>query len=249
VKIGTIVEGPTDRLLLEAIIAKLYSGDHVYLPLQPLDIGASFDRSGTGWKGVRSYCFGTDISKLITDYQIDLLIIHLDADAASESDLQRGMIHPVENVSQPCPPILPTAENLEDVIAKWLNLASADNFPSEVILAIPSQDTENWVFAALFPNDTLCCQSDYECTHKGNNHHHPGFLMTLKKYGKKLKRKGNEIKKPQRYYRQISGDVADNWNKVCEFCSQARRFNDELMYKSGNSIPDAPKSIPGQSGD
>lgn len=115
-KIGTIVEGPTDRILLEAIIAEQCPGDHIYLPLQP-DIGASFGRTGTGWKGVRRYCFTQSIEKLIRDYQIDLLVIQLDADVAFESDLQERVSHPVKNVHQDCPPILPTAENLEEVVA------------------------------------------------------------------------------------------------------------------------------------
>jgi len=57
--------------------------------------------------------------------------------------------------------------------------------------------------------------------------------MTLKKYRKILRRKDGEIKKPIKRYRQIAGDVADNWNKACEFCSQARKFRDELRGKSG----------------
>jgi len=250
VKIGTVVEGPTDRLLLKAIIAKLCPGEHDYLDLQPADNGPSFGRTGTGWKGVRRFCYDvrqsldTDIATLITDHQIDLLIIHLDVDVAFEPDLQEGVIHPVENVPQPCPPILPTAENLKAVVARWLNLEDADKFPTETILAIPSQDSENWLFAAIFPDDALCRQPHYECTHKGNDSRHPAYLMTLKKYGKILKRKDGEIKKPMKHYRQFSGTVADNWNKVCGFCSQARRFNDELMYKSGNNRRDS-ESISG----
>ena len=33
--IGTVVEGPTDRLVLEAVISRLLPGDHRFLPLQP----------------------------------------------------------------------------------------------------------------------------------------------------------------------------------------------------------------------
>jgi len=241
VKIGTVVEGPTDRLVLKAIIEKLCPGDHDYLDLQPADNGDSFGRTGTGWKGVRRFCFdvwqflGTDISTLITDYQIDLLIIHIDADIASGSDLQEGVTEPVGNVQQPCPPILPTAQNLEKVIAKWLNIGIADKFPPEVILAIPAQDIENWLFAALFPDDELCQKPDYECIHKGYDQGHPAYLMTLKNYRKILKRKDGKIKKSVRSYRQVVGNVADNWNKVCEFCSQAKVFNDKLMNTGKNN--------------
>jgi hypothetical protein len=242
VKIGTIVEGPTDRLFLETIIAKLCPGDHIYLPLQPADNSASFGRTGTGWKGVRRFCYDvwqsldSNIAALIRDHQIDLLIIHIDADIALEHDLQENITYPVENVRQPCPPILPTVQNLKEVVARWLNLHSADRFPSEVVLAIPSQDTENWLFAALFPDDVLCRQPDYECIHQGNNRHHPAYLMTLKEYGKILKRKDGKIKKPMNRYRQVSGNVADNWSKVCEFCSQARVFTDDIMFTCSAKI-------------
>ncbi len=235
-KIGTVVEGPADRLLLKAIIAKRFPGEHKYFDLQPADTGASFGRTGTGWKGVRRFCYDiwqsldTDIAGLIREHQMDLLVIHLDADVACESDLQEDINPPVENIYQPCPPILPTAEKLEEVVAKWLNLDSADKFPPEVIPAIPSQDSENWLFAALFPDDELCRQPDYECIHKGDDRRHPAYLMTLKQYGKILKRKDGEIKKPMKDYRRVSGKVADNWKKVCEFCQQARILNDNLMY-------------------
>lgn len=47
-KIGTIVEGPTDRQLLKAIINKLCPGEHDFRDLQPADMGESFGETGAG---------------------------------------------------------------------------------------------------------------------------------------------------------------------------------------------------------
>ncbi|MCP4109263.1 MAG: hypothetical protein GY749_27680 [Desulfobacteraceae bacterium] len=235
-KIGTIVEGPTDRLMLKAIIDKIFPEEHSYLDLQPTGNGASFGTTGTGWKGVRRFCFdlrqylNTNIADFITDHQLDLLIIHVDADIALESDLQENLMNPVENVNQPCPPITPTIAKLQEVVARWLNLDSASQFPSQVIISIPSQDTENWLFAALFPDDELCRHNDYECI-QNNSRKHPAYLLTLKNYNKILKRKNGEIKKSKKNYQKVLENLIKNWDKVCEICSQAKAFNDKLNIK------------------
>ncbi len=101
-----------------------------------------------------------------------------------------------------------------------------------MIFAIPAQDTENWTFAALFPNDKLCAQDDYECIKKGKQwREHPGYCLTLKKYGKYLERKrrkdrnqGYKIKKPIRVYRKLAPEIADSWDTVRNICSQAEQF-------------------------
>ena len=43
-------QGPTDRLVLKAVLGKLIPGQHRYLPLQPTP---TFGETGSGWKGVR----------------------------------------------------------------------------------------------------------------------------------------------------------------------------------------------------
>jgi hypothetical protein len=86
--------------------------------------------------------------------------------------------------------------------------------------------------AALFPDDELCQQANYECIHPENSHRHPAYLLTLKKYGKVLRRKGGKIKKSKSRYQRVLSEVAKNWDKVCDICSQAQAFNDELAEYS-----------------
>jgi hypothetical protein len=227
--IGTVVEGPTDRLVLEAVISKLLPGDHRFLPLQPQ---STLGETGAGWKGVKRWCRqtwqseGSSLETIIASVAppIDLLVIHVDAEVAAEYDLQDNDPEPLEHVAQPCPPVAPTIAGLVQVIGRWVR---CQPLPPEVVLAIPAQDIENWTFAALFSADALCVQSDYECTKTGI--HRPCYKLTLPKYGKLLHRKGGEIKKPLRRYQTVVEKIAESWPTVCALCPQAQRFTEDTL--------------------
>ena len=201
--IATVVEGPSDRLVLEAILDRLLPGDpaeHRYFSLQP---PSPFGKTGTGWKGVQCWCRetwrrGSGLEMIISGSAgppLDLLVIHVDAEIAFERDLQKDEDEPVPHVQQPCPPASATADKLRQVIMRWLR---CDSLPSQVILAIPAQDTESWTFAALFPDDERCGREDYECLRSGQDH--PGHRLTRRRYGRLLKYKHGKIKKPTRAY-------------------------------------------------
>lgn len=84
--IGTVVEGPSDRLVLQALLDHLCPGQHRYFPLQPTE---TFGETGTGWKGVRPWCRETwqrpnfSPDKLLsgdTGPPLDLLVIQVDSE-------------------------------------------------------------------------------------------------------------------------------------------------------------------------
>ena len=237
-KIGTIVEGSTDRLLLKAIIDHIYPGQHTYHDLQPADRGETFGERGSGWKGVRRFCFdvhqqlNNTLSNFIVDYAFDLLVIHVDADIANESDLQDGIDEPIIDVSQSCPPVYPTVIKSRQVIMKWLQVEE-DQLPPQVIFAIPAQDSEHWVFATLFPDDEMCKESKYECVHE--HHQRPAYKLSLQKYGSIVRRKKGKLKKSILRYRLILPDVVAGWRDACKICTQAQLFTDELLGHHGNS--------------
>lgn len=221
--IGTVVEGPTDRRVLKAVLRRLIPGDHQFLPIQP---AVTFGELGTGWKGVRSWCCqtwqqeGFSLAAIVASGPpLDLLVIHLDADVAEEPDLQEGEDDPIKGVERPCPPAAATARQLERVLLRWLRL---ETIPPATVFALPAQDMENWTFAALYPNDNLCARPDYECTRTGGDH--PAYRLTLKKYGKLLQRRGGQIKKPESTYRKVAPLIADAWDVVCLICPQAAQF-------------------------
>lgn len=228
--IGTVVEGPTDRLVLQAVLDGLCPGDHRYFPLQPKE---TFGEMGTGWKGVRRWCRetwqreGVSLNRILsgdTGPALDLLVFHVDTDIATEHDLQDEDDATIPDVQQPCPPAEATANQLTCVVLHWLQ---RDDFPSQVILAIPAQDTENWTFAALFPDDDLCARDDYECTRIG--HDHPGYRLTLRRYGELLRRTGGRIKKPVRQYRRVTPQIAASWDTVRRICPQAEHFTQDVL--------------------
>lgn len=231
--IGTVVEGPSDRLVLEAILDRLCPGEPRYFRLQPTE---TFGQTGTGWKGVRRWCRetwrrpGSSLEKILSGAAgppLDLLIIQVDAEVAAETDLQEGNETIIAGIQQPCPPIQLTIDKLGQVIQTgWLK---KDKRPAQVILAIPAQDIEHWTFAALFPDDELCRRADYECMKKGaTRQKHPGYRLTLKKYGKHLSRKDNKVQKSGRQYRKLAPRVAADWEAVCGRCSQARQFDQDI---------------------
>ncbi len=231
--IATVVEGPTDYVLLEAVVRRLIPGDHRFRPLQPEVPPA---RTGAGWKGVRRWCRetwevkGSSLELLLSSAageRVDLLIIHVDCDVAGEQDLQEGVSDPVAAPNPLCPPISRTAGFLREVLARWLRVELAA-FP-QVVLALPAQDTESWTFAALFPGDELCVREDYECTQAGpQQNRHPGFRLTLPAYGKHLQRKPEGLKKSKRKYQELAPQVAAAWPTVCGICAQAQRLTDDV---------------------
>ena len=234
-RIGTIVEGPTDRLMIKAIVDAICLGEHQYFDLQPADVGDSFGEPG-GWKRVRRFCqdiwqnLNTNVSDFIIDYDLDLLLIHVDADVVEESDLQEGIRHPIDPVIVNCPPIEPAINRIHEVIARWLNLLEATALPSNIILVVPAQDSENWIFAGLFPDDGLCQNDDYECVQQDNSKH-PAFCLSLKKYeyeGIRLRRTNGRVRKTVSFYRHILPVMIDHWVQVCEICTQAQRFHARL---------------------
>ena len=157
--IGTVVEGPTDRLVIKSIINKICPGEHRFFDLQPQDLGATFNETEAGWHGVRRWCQEIhQVNNLSLETfmnegcaaPLDLLIIHLDADIVTKRDLLDGVTDPIDGLPFPCPPVSQNILAIQHIVFNWLNL---DAMPNRVIMAIPSQDIENWTFAALYPGD------------------------------------------------------------------------------------------------
>jgi hypothetical protein len=226
--IGTVVEGPTDRLVIMAIINRLLPGEHRFFPLQPME---TFGRTGTGWKGVRRWCRdtwrrpGMELENFLsgsTGPPLDLLVTQLDADVAGAPDLLDDS-RPATEIQKPCPPIEDTANGLRDVIHLWLN---RDELPESVVPAIPAQDIEHWVFAALFPGDPCCQRKDYECPKPDRES--PAHLLSLKRYGKLTTRRSGKIKKSERLYRKSMDRISRNTEDIETICTQGRRFAVEI---------------------
>ena len=79
--IGIVSEGPTDYLVLKAVIDKITGEENKYLSLQPEP--DMLGRYGNGWKGVWRWCKETEsIGMLMQGIQpnIDAIVIQMDGD-------------------------------------------------------------------------------------------------------------------------------------------------------------------------
>ncbi len=141
--IGIVAEGPTDSLLLKALIDSLFQNRHHYVELQPKNSKTmGFGVHGGGWHGVRAWCqtLAKDSQKLKAHFVLlDMIVIHLDADVAREAEI---------NCAMPCPPAQDTGNALAQQLINWLGNPVTDN---KLVLCIPADNTEAWVLVAYDP--------------------------------------------------------------------------------------------------
>lgn len=223
--IGMVAEGPTDILLLRALIdefAKATDDCFENLPyykiLQPEESATTgFGDYGGGWRGVTRWCqnfiksFPDEV--LFKGPQLDLLIIHLDADVAREAEI---------NCARPCPPAQETCEALGQKIITWLGISNM----AKLVLGIPADNLEAWVLAAYDPQ-TFYHQPPampLECVPK------PDLIISNQSYKPRplLKRKEGKPKKSKREYENLIPVVLTHWTEVKNLCPQAAKFEQEV---------------------
>lgn len=85
------------------------------------------------------------------------------------------------------------------------------------MICIPSKAVESWVAAAL-PADANCkIEGDIECD--------PNLPACLKSLRANLKIPRKRV--PQ--YRKHASRITAEWSRICERCSQAKRFRDDVL--------------------
>jgi hypothetical protein len=92
-RVGYVVEGPTDYIVLDEIVARLLGHeDYVPTPIQPLigNIGGDNGPLGGGWRGVLRWCnlIGEDggLGSSLVESNFDIIVIHIDAEVAAENE-------------------------------------------------------------------------------------------------------------------------------------------------------------------
>ena len=227
-RIAVAAEGPTDALVLEAILSALLPDEEFeFQTLQPegsLAFGANpFTNTGSGWAGVYRWTRqaaaegGESVTGCSVFSHHDLLIVQLDADVAhktyqsaniSDSPFQDLPCH------QPCPPANATTDALQAVLLGWLG---EDTCPERVVLCTPSKSIETWILAAIRPDNPVVSRDDWEC-----NLNPAGQLQTLPKavrFRKSItdykRRQGAIARKLERGFRTVVGGGAiRGWSPV-----------------------------------
>jgi hypothetical protein len=218
-RVSYVVEGKTDFTVLDALVDR-FLGSSDYVPTQiqpPLSAIANHQGAlGGGWRGVLKWCemIGTTDGTLEAGAVLsntDYLIIHVDADIAGEVELAAG------GLSRPCPPAQTTCDAVRGHIVELLK----GDLPAQVVLCVPAQCTETWVFAALHPDD-VSKYEPLECRAE------PERLLIGKPERLVRDKDGTARKQPDRYV-DCAARVAKRWTNATNVCPEAQRFEAEML--------------------
>jgi len=225
-RIALVAEGPTDKVVIGAAIRNLL-GDAPFIlrQLQPEESIAFLNpEQGRGWGGVYRWCrksvtrsngaIETDV--LFLTYS--LLILHLDADVATENYANAGINHSVNNLpcSLPCPPPSATTNQLRAVLLNWISQAAV---PARIVFCTPSTSTEAWVLCALYPNDPMVQAGTLACLGEPQNR------LQAKPFKGRLVRGG---KKHLETYKARANEISSAWPTIRAACSEAQRFSSDF---------------------
>lgn len=206
-------EGPTDFVVLSAILMALGFSDAVLTQVQPPSdqlVGRDDQgRHGGGWRGVLSWA-----EAVAADHSLDLLlangllVIHIDCEVAGEPDFcnripERGTDFDSEFVA--------------NLVRE--RLGSQATREARVALMTPSLSTETWVFASLFGSRP---GRDLE--------RDEGILAELTQRKPKLVRKqDHRYRKVTKAYRAQAGAISAGWPIARALCTQAEEFTQKLL--------------------
>ena len=226
-RVAVAVEGPTDSIVLKAIVRSLLrtTDDFVFQTLQPegsVAFGSEpVGRTGGGWVGVYRWSRqsalegGGLVSRSSALSHHDVVIVQVDADVAGKTYPSGGVYDaPREDLpcKQPCPPPSRTTNALRSVVLNWLGELQC---PPRLVLCTPSMSIEAWVLAAVWPDNHLVRQNDWEC--RANPEGQLGALPIARRFRKR----------PNDYRRKQSA-IRKAWPKVSERLTEAARFKTEL---------------------
>jgi hypothetical protein len=225
-EIRLVCEGNTDHAVLEAVVhAHLNSPNFEIKRIQPDQslYGGDAGPHGGGWKGVRGWCQSVReagglqaVGALRED--IDLLIIHVDADILLDAE------HDARN---PCPPPDGNILAAEAIVMQWLGITS---LPEKVLIWVPSMATEAWLLRAVFPGlpESVSCLTSpppsvcVECLED------PATALEGKS-PRFVRRKGKDLKKIVTAYRDANPLVSKAWGDLAGNVWSAGRLQQGLL--------------------
>ena len=227
VRVAVAVEGPTDEVVIEAIIDVILGGsDFEFQVLQP-DSSTVFGAgagsgTGLGWPGVFRWCRQSSmegsgsVSSSAVFANHDLVVVHVDADIASSTYARGGIFFPSGvdlPCEQPCPPASATTNALREVVLNWLGEVDC---PDRLVLCIPSKSMDAWTVVALWPDNHLVARGNWECRQD------PGRQFSAVPHGERLA-------KTREDFERRANDIASGWPIVPSKLTEADRFQVEFL--------------------
>ena len=231
-RVALVAEGPTDAVIVEAVLKALLTRPFILTLLQP---EPTRPKLGAGWGGVLRWClnFANRSPASFEDDPsmpgFDLFMVHIDADVAemSYTDVSNEVAAmaaqrdwPLLPNSHPCPPALASADVMRACLLSWAGLSVPG---PKTVLCVPSKAIEAWLTAAVFDNGHALL-NNLECN------------LNLERQLKTLP-KAQRIKKTRREYPVRAHNVTQSWATVRQRCSQAERFSKELKAVMIRALP------------
>jgi hypothetical protein len=229
-RIALVGEGITDFEIVRAAIDSMIEGRSFDLKLLQPEGSITFTGVGQagpfggGWKGVYEWCrqaVARGDGSLSGDplfISYDLLVIHIDADVASE-DPANDSVDPIAELAgqlpcvQACPPPGTTTDAIRLVLLSWVG---EEHRPGRMVFCTPSKSTEAWVMAAFFPTDKEMRRNGWEC--------HPDPASRLAQQPK-----GRRFRKSHADYEKRAPQFRIAWPKIVAELSEAARFQNEFL--------------------
>lgn len=222
-RVALVAEGPTDAIVIEAVLKALLPRPFVLTQLQP---EPTLPKLGNGWGGVLRWCrnFATQGHIRFEDDPtlpgFDLFVIHVDADVAecayadvsaeiASIALQCGW--PALPNSVQCPPPTKSVDIVRTCVLSWAGIPAAG---PKTVLCVPSKAIDAWLAAASLAEGHVL-RNGLEC-----NLNVGAQLAALPV--------AERIKKARREYLSRQGTVTVNWPAVRAHCTQAERFSTEV---------------------
>ena len=227
IRVAVAAEGPTDVIVLQAVLETLLAGVEFRLnQLQPEGSAAfgatDYGDTGLGWGGVYRWSRqssaegdGAVSGSSVFDNH-DLLVVHVDADVATKTYASARISDaPFDDLpcSRPCPPASETTDALRAVVLNWLGETSS---PPKLVMCTPSMKMDAWVVSAVWPENPLVGGEDWECRADPDSQ-----LTALPK--------SMRFEKSQRGYRGKHREIKAGWRGVADTLAEAGRFQQELL--------------------
>ena len=226
-RVAIAVEGSTDAVVIEAIVDTLLDGSDFELQVLQPETSSAFGASaggetGLGWPGVFRWCRqasmeggGRVFSSAVFSHH-DVVVVHVDADVASKTYRSGHIPDAPRNdlpCDRPCPPASATTNELREVVLNWLG---EEDCPDRLVLCTPSKTMDSWVVVALWPDNTVVAQGNWEC------HDKPAAQLSARP-------KGSKLSKRRTCYEGRKNDIANGWPNVASTLTEAARFRAEFL--------------------
>lgn len=208
-KIGLIVEGPTDYDFLSALLTGLLPRAVNFVAVYPKSLGEETAKQGEtrGWTGVQKWLSqkGRSLERLINLQGLTFVVLQVDREVAG---------------ARPCEPS--PQHQWNEISEQLLEWAGLDEWPDRVVLAITLQKLEAWVCAALEGCKLKNPQLEREPQ--------PELYLPAqarKMVEKKKQRKNDEVGQA---YKDFGAKAAKSWKTVLQCCPVgAGRFDQKLQ--------------------